>query len=719
MNNGIKKRFVTGMMAFAMVLSQIVMPVSSAFATEGVQILDQPGTNQPVWCQDTGSGWKAVLGDESSDSKNRFALKRLPNGTAVSADLYIDTISGQVYAHDKQELKDNDLDAICNSSIISTEIVISAKAICGPNNDEVIIPTVQGVIFTESVFTNNVATVTATLISGYVWSNNTTAPRTYEIIDHDTTCAPDVLPVPAAPGVDDKCGLMNAMWLLPENTETVSWSLTPGGRLIATAAEGYVFDGVGRIKDYGTAPDSNELCPSVEPCDEISGTTIVSRKSQFADNVYQDTRSKGHYQFTPEGLKIWTEDTTSESKIAWYHTYSVALADLGIPEIDYTPAISGQTLPGLQLIVDFDNDGETDGILVGESIYGNDWWLANSAKQFVKDGAPSHTGGSGSVNHGTLNQWLTNFPDAQVEVVGYSLGSGVKADGVLRSLTFGCHKWVFKYVATECSVSDNKFDREWTYDDVAFPEAGAWGGVVPGTYNFEPTGLYINTPAKESYVDGLMDAGMTPLSDVDAMSYKAMRLTKSAGYEATLPAYILLVDTKGAGNTNDLKYFFYEPYNNNHTRASVEGTFQLWDVKDGGNAKWWMSGTGQTLRTWNFFVSQFPEAVVLAYGFNQGTSNPNTYTAVQDITFDCAVTSFTYKNEGGNGGNGGGETPTGPIIPAQPNVPVGGGKGAMIPAELPMTGANGSVVWTWVALLSAVLTYGAVYFMQPKRRFED
>ena len=63
-----------------------------------------------------------------------------------------------------------------------------------------------------------------------------------------------------------------------------------------------------------------------------------------------------------------------------------------------------------------------DGILIGApAVYGNDWWLNNAAKQFVKDGAPSHTGGSGSANHGTLDQWRAAFPDAVVTAFGFSL----------------------------------------------------------------------------------------------------------------------------------------------------------------------------------------------------------------------------------------------------------------------------------------------------------
>ena len=73
---------------------------------------------------------------------------------------------------------------------------------------------------------------------------------------------------------------------------------------------------------------------------------------------------------------------------------STPLAGVGEPSLDYTPT-TGTIPPGYQLIVDFDDDGTIDGILVGEpTVYGNDWWLNNGAEQFVKDGRP-HTPAAG------------------------------------------------------------------------------------------------------------------------------------------------------------------------------------------------------------------------------------------------------------------------------------------------------------------------------------
>lgn len=156
-----------------------------------------------------------------------------------------------------------------------------------------------------------------------------------------------------------------------------------------------------------------------------------------------DTRATGDYEVVGTGLRIWTTGTTSTDKVAEYVATDTALAAVGEPALDYTNT-SGGGVPGFQLVVDFDGNGARDGILIGEpGVYGNDWWLNNAAAQFVKDGAPSHTGGSGSANHGTLDQWRSAFPDAEVLAFGFSLGSGVKGDGILNAINFAGTRYTF------------------------------------------------------------------------------------------------------------------------------------------------------------------------------------------------------------------------------------------------------------------------------------
>ncbi|GAB3318633.1 hypothetical protein GCM10027451_37740 [Geodermatophilus aquaeductus] len=156
-----------------------------------------------------------------------------------------------------------------------------------------------------------------------------------------------------------------------------------------------------------------------------------------------DTRSAGDYEVQGTGLHISTTGTTSNDKVAEYVATDTPLTAVGEPSLDYANT-SGGGVPGFQLVVDFDGNGSPDGILVGEpGVYGNDWWVNNAAAKFVKDGAPSHTGGSGSANHGTLTQWRSAFPEADVLAFGFSLGSGVKGDGVIRSMTFAGTTYTF------------------------------------------------------------------------------------------------------------------------------------------------------------------------------------------------------------------------------------------------------------------------------------
>ena len=172
-----------------------------------------------------------------------------------------------------------------------------------------------------------------------------------------------------------------------------------------------------------------------------AGTGTITVPGDFTKPL-SDTRATGHYEVVGTGLRLWTEGSTGTDKVAEYVGTSTPLADAGEPGLDYTSTTGGT--PGTQLVVDFDGDKVQDGILVGEpGTYGSDWWLNNAAAQFVKDGAPSHTGGSGSTSHGTLDQWRAAFPAASVTAFGFSLGSGVKGDGVLNAINFAGTRYTF------------------------------------------------------------------------------------------------------------------------------------------------------------------------------------------------------------------------------------------------------------------------------------
>ena len=72
----------------------------------------------------------------------------------------------------------------------------------------------------------------------------------------------------------------------------------------------------------------------------------------------------GHYAVQGTGLRIWTDGSTSTDKVAEYVATTTPLADVGSRLVVTTH--HRRIPPGFQLVVDFDNDGSIDGILVGE-----------------------------------------------------------------------------------------------------------------------------------------------------------------------------------------------------------------------------------------------------------------------------------------------------------------------------------------------------------------
>jgi hypothetical protein len=189
----------------------------------------------------------------------------------------------------------------------------------------------------------------------------------------------------------------------------------------------------------------------------LSGITIGETNYSF-DNVLatrllhrpdfdlSDTRSKGHVEFEADDLHVFTDDSSSEAKAAGYFrlTEPVALSRPGTPELVWTGTLPQ---PGNQLRIDFTGDGSEEnptwGTLVGEPVYGDDYWLTVGSPQSVKDNAPSTTGGSGSQWHGTLAQWAQAFPDAHIVTGGFSLGSGIQGDGRISAIVVGGTKYTF------------------------------------------------------------------------------------------------------------------------------------------------------------------------------------------------------------------------------------------------------------------------------------
>ena len=137
--------------------------------------------------------------------------------------------------------------------------------------------------------------------------------------------------------------------------------------------------------------------------------------------------------------------------------------------------------PGLQLVVDIDGNGIPDGILVGERSYANgaalyrenfgitNWWLTTGSRPGVQ--------GPGPVRLGRLWLGLERHArrvarglaaEATVTHAGWSLGSGVKGDGVIESITVGLTTYTFTG-ANQAPVAEDATVSSVAGGSISFP----------------------------------------------------------------------------------------------------------------------------------------------------------------------------------------------------------------------------------------------------------
>jgi hypothetical protein len=180
------------------------------------------------------------------------------------------------------------------------------------------------------------------------------------------------------------------------------------------------------------------------PTAQAATSGVVHVPSDFVKSL-SDTRANGHYDVTPKGgLHIYTDGSTdvgtngkNSDKVAEYVATTTPLANVNEASLDYSSTTGGA--PGFQLVVDLDGNGSNDGILVGEPAhYGQDWWLGSPSQTFDFTDAPGpHDGYDHS---DTLGAWSSAYPHATVTAFGFSLGSGVKGDGIINAIDFaGTH----------------------------------------------------------------------------------------------------------------------------------------------------------------------------------------------------------------------------------------------------------------------------------------
>jgi len=156
--------------------------------------------------------------------------------------------------------------------------------------------------------------------------------------------------------------------------------------------------------------------------------------------------------------------------------------------------------------------------------------------------------------------------------------------------------------------------------------------------------LQLTTDATNAAKAQYMHETSTPLADVTELSYQTKQ---NAGPAVAAPSYQLAVELDG---TSGFTTLVYEPYWNGTVTSA---TWQSWDVDSG---QFWSSATvtcsgggvtsgagGPPLYTLGEIATMCPDAVVIGFGVNVGTYNPNYDVETDLVDFDG--TSYDFEQD--------------------------------------------------------------------------
>ncbi len=187
------------------------------------------------------------------------------NGT-YKATLYGKDTGGNIDLKD-EKAKSKVFKVECLTSVTPAEVTFDDQ--CGTENDTYTIPSMIGVIYkvggvtkdTNTYVGSGSVTVTATAASDYELTETTSWSTTFT----NAVC-PSVIELPSSPTTTDPCGVENAAWNLPLDTEVLNWEIDGDGHLTATIIPtGVTFSNGTTTHDFGVAIETNtENCPSNE-----------------------------------------------------------------------------------------------------------------------------------------------------------------------------------------------------------------------------------------------------------------------------------------------------------------------------------------------------------------------------------------------------------------------------------------------------------------------
>ena len=173
--------------------------------------------------------------------------------------------------------------------------------------------------------------------------------------------------------------------------------------------------------------------------------------------------------------------------------------------------------------------------------------------------------------------------------------------------------------------------------------------VADSTSPYPAGALQFTTDSGNASKANYMHEADEALTSVSELGYWTK---KNAGPETAAASFQLPVDLDGGDDTSGITYLVFEPYWNG---TVVPTEWQHWDVDAGAfwSSKTFTSGTcsvvsgagGPPFYTLAELQASCPAAVVLGFGVNVGTYNPNHDVEVDGVEYNGTVYDFELANE--------------------------------------------------------------------------
>jgi hypothetical protein len=157
----------------------------------------------------------------------------------------------------------------------------------------------------------------------------------------------------------------------------------------------------------------------------------------------------------------------------------------------------------------------------------------------------------------------------------------------------------------------------------------------------------------------------TPLADVDGLDYWTLQSSDSqpgVTNPVVLPSLQLQIDTNGVDTAGGFTTLVFEPYQETPAGPSQPITPDTWQFWDATSKQWWSSRAihceggspddpfdlaagagGPPFTTPATVAGGCPGAVVLGYGVNVGSNNPDAVTATDGLHFSTVNDDFTWN----------------------------------------------------------------------------